>query len=308
MKRVDLQLNTNCNQQCLFCSNSEIPDYFLSTAAAKKEIKKAIDDGAEIIAFNGGEPTLRNDLPALVDYIKKLKGKTNVILLTNGMRLSDERYAARLKKINIISVSLHGARATTNDKLTKIKGSFQKSLTGAKIVRDLGYNLLVFYYVITAVNYREAPDFVKLIIENFPEDRIRGITFAYPYISGRMKSHLDLQPKFSKFIPFLLKARNLCRDNNIDFNIASCGLMPLCAVGDLRDQILKNNRRYNEKTIKTATKFGDGKYILSTNEFQKENFVRSPQCQKCAYQKLCPGVWKAYAEIYGTGELRAIKR
>jgi len=305
MKRVDLQLNINCNQKCVFCANGEVPYYFLSTAEAKKKIKKIIDDGVEDLAFTGGEPTLRNDLPELIDYIKKLKPTINIILLTNGIKLTDEKYAARLNKVNVFSLSVHGAKPQTSDKLTKNKGGFKKSLAGAKIVRDLDYNL-VFYYVITATNYQEILDFTKLIIRHFPESR--GITFAYPYISGRMTSHLDLQPKFSKFIPLLLKARNLCQNNNLYFDIASCGLMPLCVTDDLKKKILENNRRYNKKTIKTATKSGGEDYVLATNKFQQENFVRSSQCAKCGYKKLCPGVWKSYAKIYGLDELRAIKK
>jgi MoaA/NifB/PqqE/SkfB family radical SAM enzyme len=83
--------------------------------------------------------------------------------------------------------------------------------------------------------------------------------------------------------------------------------MPLCVAGSLRELILENNELYNEESIATLTPSAQRSYLVTNKAFQDSNFVRSGACEKCRYRSLCPGVWRSYFEVYGAGELKAIK-
>lgn len=306
MKEIHLILNSSCNQKCLFCATATQDDFYISTPGAKLLIDKAIKNGADRIDFSGGEATLRKDLPLLVNYIKEKDKNIYVTLLTNAICLADIKHASPLKNVDSFSISCHGATAKINDALTRSKGNFKKTLAGARIVQRLKY-YFSFYFVVTTINFHEIIDFVKLIKKEFP--MAASITFSYPYQGGSMFKHPELQPKLTKIIPLLIKAKRLYENKDYSFHISlsSCGLMPLCVAGSLRELILENNRLYNEQSITTFTPSGRRSYLVTNKDFQNDNFVRAKACKKCRYKHLCPGVWKSYFEIYGTGELKAIK-
>lgn len=305
MNRIELHLNTTCNQSCVFCATSRDDPFSLDTESAKRLISKSIDDGADMIVFGGGEPTLRNDLSTLANYIKSINKKVEVLILTNAIRLSNKKYLDSLRSVDDFSVSLHGVTPSVNDALTRTPGSFDKTLKGAINLQESGHRFN-FYYVITRSNYTQLCDFVEMVHKDF--SKCNSITFAYPFYSGNVKKYPFIQPVFSEFIPVLKCAKHLCRTHNLHFNLASCGLMPLCVLGKSKDIILRNNILFNEKTIKIRGFNGDEKYTPTNETFQKENFVRARCCKKCCYFSACPGVWKSYADLYGTKELHSIEK
>lgn len=65
-------------------------DRELSTNEWKKIIEKAFNQGIPHVLFTGGEPTLREDLPALIEKAEGLGLVTG--LLTDGFKLGDDAY------------------------------------------------------------------------------------------------------------------------------------------------------------------------------------------------------------------------
>ena len=70
----------------------------------KKIIKTLWDNGVPHVDFTGGEPTLRDDLLELIEYAEDLGMITG--LLTNGVRLADEKFVARLKEAGLDYVQI----------------------------------------------------------------------------------------------------------------------------------------------------------------------------------------------------------
>jgi Radical SAM superfamily len=68
----------------------------LSTDEWMKILKKVWDAGIPHVIFTGGEPTLRDDLPDLIQYAETLGQVSG--LLSDGLRLADELYLDRLLK------------------------------------------------------------------------------------------------------------------------------------------------------------------------------------------------------------------
>jgi PqqA peptide cyclase len=84
------ELTYRCNLQCPYCYNPlELRDYRdeLSTEQWMRTLEQAAALGVVQTHFSGGEPTLRGDLPALVEAASKLGLYSN--LITQGTFLDD---------------------------------------------------------------------------------------------------------------------------------------------------------------------------------------------------------------------------
>jgi PqqA peptide cyclase len=84
------ELTYRCNLQCPYCYNPlELRDYRdeLSTEQWTRTLEQAAALGVVQTHFSGGEPTLRSDLPALVEAAAKLGLYSN--LITQGTFLDD---------------------------------------------------------------------------------------------------------------------------------------------------------------------------------------------------------------------------
>ena len=67
--RMDLALTYRCNNDCAHCYNARPRDYpELSTAEWKAIIDRLWQCGIPHLVFTGGEPTLRQDLPELIQH------------------------------------------------------------------------------------------------------------------------------------------------------------------------------------------------------------------------------------------------
>ena len=109
----EIALTYRCQNRCTFCYASspdrgqEVPE--MSTEQVQRVIDAIVDDArVPTVSFTGGEPTLREDLPALIAHAKGKGMRVN--LITNGLRCTDEAYVQTLKAAGLDSaqVSLEG--------------------------------------------------------------------------------------------------------------------------------------------------------------------------------------------------------
>jgi len=95
-----------CNLRCSFCAvpNRDIPDESLDWI--KRKISDLVQMGINWIGLTGGEPTLREDLPEIINFIRNTYPGVLISLVTNGIRLSDATYLKTLIEAGIDFVSL----------------------------------------------------------------------------------------------------------------------------------------------------------------------------------------------------------
>ena len=136
LEEIDLYLTNQCNLLCDFCS---IQARERMEELSLDKIKEIVDEiselGAKELHLTGGEPTIRNDLEEIVDYV--IKKGLNTRLITNGTLLSKERLIG-LNRLGLksIMISLDGGADYHN----KIRGkdAFQKSEQTIKNAIELG--------------------------------------------------------------------------------------------------------------------------------------------------------------------------
>ena len=94
----------HCNQNCVHCyaaGQKQAEEKELSTTEWKEIIDKCRKAGIPQVTFTGGEPTMREDLPELIDHAKWFITRLN----TNGVKLTRE-YCEALKKVSLDSMQI----------------------------------------------------------------------------------------------------------------------------------------------------------------------------------------------------------
>tara|TARA_R110002167_G_scaffold94784_1_gene252766 strand:- start:7193 stop:7837 length:645 start_codon:yes stop_codon:yes gene_type:complete len=153
-------LSNRCNLACIHCSSNA--DNCGVLGHTTDEALNIVDQMAEIgvmdVAFSGGEPLLRKDLPQLVSHARKLGMTTGTS--TNGYPLTD-RNASKLRNAGLtrLQVSLDGTEAL-HDQI-RGEGAFAKAIEA--IERSLSHGLTTHIcFTAMRMNAHLLPDMIAL--------------------------------------------------------------------------------------------------------------------------------------------------
>lgn len=130
-----LELTHRCNLSCRHCYQFPPGGTELDTGRWKAVIEELAACGCLFLAFTGGEPLLREDLPELLgtaaglNYVLTLQ--TNAVLLDAAMaRMLGEIPTLR------VDVSIYGADPSTHDRFTGMDGSFAAAYRALELLRE----------------------------------------------------------------------------------------------------------------------------------------------------------------------------
>jgi radical SAM family uncharacterized protein len=130
-KRVPMfaghKLTYNCNLACKMCPFWKRSSEDLSTWQEKAILRKIYDSGVCGIAFEGGEPLLRKDLPEILAYSRALPLHTS--LITNGTLLKSRIDEVAPYINGVVYVSIDGLEET-HDTIRGVSGCFKKAIQG----------------------------------------------------------------------------------------------------------------------------------------------------------------------------------
>jgi len=141
---LTLELTYRCPLHCPWCNNPlELARYRdeLDTETWKRVLREARAMGALQLGFTGGEPTLREDLEALVAEAETLGYYSN--LITSGIGLTRKRLA-RLKALGLkqIQLSLQSSDRALNDTLVGAE-AFERKLDIARAIKAEGFPMVL---------------------------------------------------------------------------------------------------------------------------------------------------------------------
>ncbi len=170
------KLTYNCNLRCKMCPFWKRPSTDLSLEKEKAILKQIYDSGACGIAFEGGEPLLRNDLVTILAFSRSLPLHTS--LITNGTLL-ESRIDEIAPYINgVVYVSLDGLEKT-HDTIRGVDGCFKKAIKG--IAASNEKVSVTINTTIMTDNLHEIEDIVKLAKELHTGI---SVAVAYEYCSA----------------------------------------------------------------------------------------------------------------------------
>jgi len=137
---ANLAITHKCQCRCRHCSadpfrNKDREE--VTTEEIKQVVDGALELGANLVIYVGGEPMLRNDLYELIDYVDK--SKAIVMIFTNGLLLTDEN-CKRLADAGLFSlnVSIDSPRPEQHNKWRAVPGCYEKAFEGAARAREHG--------------------------------------------------------------------------------------------------------------------------------------------------------------------------
>lgn len=110
LKETWLITNYSCNNRCKWCYTTDkgFVNYDMPLKFAKDTLLELSKNGVKKCTLIGGEPTLYPYLKELISYGSQLGLFMKIV--TNGVKLSDEKYLEELKKagLSLTAISIHG--------------------------------------------------------------------------------------------------------------------------------------------------------------------------------------------------------
>ena len=177
-QRLVLELTNACNLRCIMCGRDEAE--FAPTVFKLDYLKKLeylLNIVEEVTLFGWGEPTMH---PQFIDILKYLNNfPVRKYFVTNGMRLNKIKDALFDYKVDIMAISLDGAKAETNDRI-RFGGNFDfivkniKEIVNQKRERNLDYPYMNFVMTLMDSNIEELPNLVELAYEIGMEE-VKGV-------------------------------------------------------------------------------------------------------------------------------------
>jgi radical SAM protein with 4Fe4S-binding SPASM domain len=158
--RMDMALTFKCQNNCIHCyTGGPRETAELNTNQWKEVIARLSQIGVFILTFTGGEPTLREDLPELLQYAQS-KGMVTG-LITNGRKLKDKAYVKILEEagLDFVQITLESHVPKIHDLMTAAKGSWKETVAGIKNTAQSQ----IYVTTNTTLSKYNAPDFLKTI-------------------------------------------------------------------------------------------------------------------------------------------------
>ena len=130
-----IEVTARCNLRCIHCyaGSQSGQDPGLPTGTIRKTIDQAAELGCRAIQFTGGECLLRKDLPLLLDHALN-RGVSLIEVFTNGTLLTESLVKFFSRKGIQVALSLYSHRAEVHDRITRVPGSFERTLSALKLL------------------------------------------------------------------------------------------------------------------------------------------------------------------------------
>jgi AdoMet-dependent heme synthase len=135
---AQFELTFRCNHLCTFCYNAPEGRREMTTPEIFETLRKVSEFGVLYLTLTGGEAMCHKDFFKIAAETRRLGMALRIY--SNGYLFADKAMVKRVADLKPmeVEISLHGAVAATHDELTRIKGSFDKTLAGLRNLREAG--------------------------------------------------------------------------------------------------------------------------------------------------------------------------
>jgi radical SAM protein with 4Fe4S-binding SPASM domain len=139
---LHLLVADRCNHTCLHCYQVQGLKGELSREQIEDLLREFHARGGFVVSFSGGEATLRDDLIPLLAYAHQLGLAT--VLYTNGFSMTEE-LASAIAACHVwrVEISLYSDRPEEHDTVTRVPGSWAKTVQGVRWLRERRVNVIL---------------------------------------------------------------------------------------------------------------------------------------------------------------------
>lgn len=200
-----ISVTDRCNFRCLYCMPPEGLQWLPRADLLRYEeiaevVRQLAPLGLKRLRLTGGEPTLRPELPRLVEMLRKIEGVEDIALSTNGVQLptmARDLANAGLTRVNISADSLRAERVA---KIARRNLPFDL-VQSAMASEEAGLGpIKVNVVVMRGINDDEIADFARLtlahawhvrFIELMPVGDMRDLTWEHVVASEEVLSRIS---------------------------------------------------------------------------------------------------------------------
>jgi len=223
--RMDLMVSAmtkngcwHCNQQCVHCyaaGQENSSEEELTTEQWKQIIDKLKEIGIPQVTFTGGEPTMREDLPELIEHASWFVTRLN----TNGIKLTKE-YVKSLRDASLDScqITFYSENEEIHNKLVGAD-RYKETVAGIENAVEGGLNLSINTPLCTLNK-----DYVKTL-EFLHDKGVQYVTCSGLITTGnatKEKSE-NLQLTTEEIKVILKEATDYCYTHGMEINFTSPG-------------------------------------------------------------------------------------
>lgn len=289
---IDIIMGYDCNAKCDYCTVSDdMRGQNLSTEAIEQAIRRARRDGFSDISFNGGEPTIRKDLPALVRLAKRI-GFGTVKIQSNGLMYAYGQYVDTLLEAgaNRFNISTMAHTPELYEQITGLPGSLELVTRGIRNLLDRNATVILDQ-IMKSDTFRHLPEIVRY----FNELGARRFVLWLVSLTENNRENLESLVPVPEMKPFIIKCFDMARQGG--FEVLSRHI-PRCYFPGYEDHVW--NVRWDKVRVVTPNdSFDLLESAISTN-------VHASCCRDCAVFDDCPGLRRDYLERYGESEIKPI--
>lgn len=295
---LDLRLGTRCNFNCRYCLLGHEKRSTRSLDALEADLRHGRRLGLECLSLTGGEPSLHPHLLHIVRRARAL-GYRRVILVTNASLLGAGRNLERLLAagVDAVGFSFDAPDPAVSRRLWR-RDAYPQVLDGIRRVMAHDELVVGSISVLTRLNMHLLPELVRLLAELAQHRRglyLPAIDFVMPE-ENAWAHRRALVPRLREAAPHLEAALDEARHLGLPLVFRG---VPACVMPAHREWDME---RY--MSIFDVVELGD----RSLQHRAGLDFLRHkpPACATCVHRRGCLGVYRAYANLYGTDELRPV--
>lgn len=156
-----LSVTDRCDFACVYCmppsgedDHAERPE-LLTFEESARLARVLAESGIDRIRFTGGEPLVRREVVRLVELIARATGLSNLVMTSNGNRLSELALPLRRAGLRGVNVSVDTLDAERFRELTR-GGELTRVLAGVHAALDAGLEVKVNAVLLRGKNDRDA--------------------------------------------------------------------------------------------------------------------------------------------------------
>jgi AdoMet-dependent heme synthase len=145
---VHLDVTYRCNERCVHCYLDHDDHGEMTTAEIKDVLDQLQEAGVFFLTLSGGEVLMRRDFFELLEYARRLL--FNVKIKTNAVMIhAAEAQRIRALGVDTVQISVYSHRPEVHDAITKLPGSFARTIAAIRFLRDQGLKVTMANVLMT---------------------------------------------------------------------------------------------------------------------------------------------------------------
>lgn len=292
MALLDVVLGYDCNLACTYCTITDsMRRRALPADRIAREIDRAAAKGYRDIAFTGGEPTIREDLPALVRYARR-RGFLHAKVASNGLRYAHAAYLDHLVSAGVdrFHVSMHASGEDAYDATVRRPGSYALRRAGVANLISRGLDP-VADLILKEDTYRDLSPWIA----SLRAEGVRRFALWLVSLTDGNAGNVDQLPRITDIVPLLQGAFDGARAGG--YEVVSLHV-PRCFLGGYEDHV----RHPGDDRVTVVTP----DEVFELRDSRLGGGVKPPACAGCRWEGTCPGLRRDYLDRHGEGEVRAV--